>query len=202
MLQIDGILFRIIDTAGIRETDDTIENLGIQRSYQQLDKAKVVLYITEIKEDHKEVVKELSDIPVRKDQPLIVLLNKIDDFHACHAYDVEEATSTLLGRKPVLAISAQKEKHLDKLKSLIVAQVKNEKYQAGSVVVSNARHHHSLKEAHESLVQVDNGLKEGKPSDLIALDLRHALRSLSEITGEVSTDDLLDNIFRNFCIGK
>ncbi len=199
--QIDGISFRFIDTAGIRQTDDEIESQGIKRSYEQMARARLVLYITEIREDHQDIVREIKELKISEDAEIVVLLNKIDTFHACHAYDVEEAVSTLIGRQPVLSLSAKSELHMDKLKEILVQRIKGS-IDNHDIVVSNARHQQELLQAGSSLKAVIEGLNSGIPTDLIAIDLRHATAHLGSIMGEVTTDDLLENIFRNFCIGK
>jgi len=199
-MQLDGILFRFIDTAGIRETQDEIESIGITKTKEQIKKAQIILYIDEIKEDHTEIVSELKqhDLDLEK---TIILLNKIDDFHKCHSYDVEEAVSTLINRTPTIAISAKSGKHLDKLRSALTSKVKKAK-SSSNIIVSNLRHHEAFQNADTALQKVLDGLNQNISSDFLALDIRHALSSLGEISGEVSTDDLLDSIFRNFCIGK
>lgn len=199
-MQLDGILFRFIDTAGIRETTDEIESLGIVKTKEQIEKASIILYIDEIKEDHNEIVTEFKKHDFSNKQ-IIILLNKIDDFHKCHSYDVEEAVSTLIDRKPTIAISAKDGKHIDKLKTTLIKKVTTAK-SANNIIVSNLRHHEALNNANETLQKVLDGLANNISSDLLALDIRHALSSLGEISGEVSTDDLLDSIFSNFCIGK
>lgn len=199
-IQLDGILFRFIDTAGIRETKDEIESIGITKTKEQIEKAQIILYLDEIKEDHQELVKDYKAHDFGKKQT-IILLNKIDDFHKCHSYDVEEAVSTLTRRTPTIAISAKEGKHVDKLKTTLLSLVNNWK-SSSNIVVSNLRHHEALSNADQSLQKVLEGLQHKISSDLLALDIRYALTSLGEISGEVSTDDLLDSIFRNFCIGK
>ena len=199
-IQLDGILFRFIDTAGIRETKDEIESIGITKTKEQIDKAQIILYLDEIKEDHQELVADFKTHDFGKKQT-IILLNKIDDFHKCHSYDVEEAVSTLTRRTPTIAISAKEGKHIDKLKTTLLSLVNNRK-SSSNIVVSNLRHHEALSKADQSLQKVLEGLQHKISSDLLALDIRYALSSLGEISGEVSTDDLLDSIFSNFCIGK
>lgn len=197
---LDGILYRFIDTAGIRYTQDEIEQMGITKTKEQIEKAKIILYLDEIKEDHTQIVAEYNkhDLSNKK---TIILLNKIDDFHKCHSYDVEEAVSTLTNRTTTIAISAKEGKHIDKLKTTLTEIVNNTK-SSSNIVVSNLRHHEALTTADEALQKVLDGLSQNISSDFLALDIRYALSSLGEISGEVSTDDLLDSIFRNFCIGK
>lgn len=202
VIQMNGIVFRFIDTAGIRKTDDVIESLGIERTFQQLDKAQIVIYITEIRESHEEIVRELKKLTIRQDQSLLVLLNKIDDFHACHSYDVEEAVSTLINRKPVIAISAETGSHMDRVTEVLTRFVIDRKEVEVNSVVTNARHHIALKNAHKHLDKVNEGVEGNISSDFLALDLKYAMHHLAEITGEVQTDDLLGNIFSKFCIGK
>jgi len=199
-IQLDGILFRFIDTAGIRDTQDEIESMGITKTKQQIEKARIILYIDEIKEDHNEIIAEFKKHDLHE-KDTIILLNKIDDFHKCHSYDVEEAVSTLTQRTPTIAISAKDGKHIDKLKTSLTDLIAATK-SSSSVVVSNLRHHEALHHADTALQKVLDGLAQNISSDFLALDIRHALSSLGEISGEVSTDDLLDSIFRNFCIGK
>jgi len=201
-LQIDGYLFRFIDTAGLRETSDKIESIGIDRAKEQLAKAKIILYIDEIEEDHHAIIKRFTELDIkRQTQDVIILLNKSDDFHGCHAYDVEEAVSTLTNRTPVIAFSAKEKTRMADLKTLLITAV--QKLSTSSqTTVTNMRHFQALEQTDQSLTAVLHGLESKVSSDFIALDIRHALHHLGEITGEISTDDLLDSIFSNFCIGK
>lgn len=201
-IQIEGILFRFIDTAGLRETEDTIERIGIQKTMEQSEKAKIILYVAEIEEDHTHIIAEFNKINIRPDQKVIILLNKADDFHACHQYDVEEAVSTLTSRTPTISISAKERTHIDKLKHQLITIIQKSKLNASNTILSNSRHYESLHQTSVSLEKVIEGLGAGIPSDLIAMDIRHGLHHLGEISGEISTDDLLDKIFRDFCIGK
>ncbi len=198
-VQLGGLPFRFIDTAGIRETADSIESMGIERSRAQIEKAELVLYITEIVEDHLAIVDEFKAMGIEKD--CIIILNKKDTFHACHSYDVEEAVSTLLQRKPVVAMSAKTNEGLDRLIQEILNYQQNKGKQM-MTVVSSLRHFEALEQADISLSKVLEGIQASTPSDFVAMDIRHALHHLGEISGEICTDDLLDSIFSNFCIGK
>ncbi len=201
-MQIDGILFRFVDTAGLRETTDQIESIGIEKTKEQTAKAKIVLFVVEIEEDHENIIEAYKKIPLQPGQQSIILLNKSDSFHTCHSYDVEEAVSTLTGRTPTLAISAKEKTNVEKIKKQLVKMVHSGKTNSGSTILSNTRHYAALEQTKTSLEQVMTGLDGGTPSDLIAMDIRHALHYLGEISGEISTDDLLESIFSNFCIGK
>ena len=201
-IQIGGILFRFIDTAGLRETSDKIESIGIIKAKEQLVKAKILLYVTEISEDHHQIARKFNSIELRENQKPLILLNKSDKQNSCNAYDIEEAVSTLTGRTPTLAISAKTNIAIEDLKTKLITFIKDDKSELPDTILSNSRHFESLHQTSSSLENVIVGLDSGVPSDLIAMDIRHALHYLGEISGEISTDDLLDSIFRDFCIGK
>jgi len=203
MVIYEGIKFRFIDTAGLRETEDTIENLGIERTKQHLSTAQIVLYVDEVNDNFQEIVDNYKTLQISQLQESIVVLNKADVYnHACHTYDIEESVSTLLGRVPTLSISAKDRLHTDKLITLLVGLVKKKQELYGDILVTNVRHLNCLRLANESLNQCRAGLDSGVTSDFLAMDIRHANHQLSEIVGEISTDNLLDSIFSNFCIGK
>ncbi len=198
---INGIQFRFIDTAGIRETEDFVENLGIDRSKEQIEKAQIIIYLAEIAEDFEAIVTEYKKL-ISKEQTAIIVLNKSDELKTCHTYDIEEAVSTLLNRTTTIAISAKEKTNIDKLKKALIDKVQTENISSNQTIVSNARHHTAFQNAFDSLNNVIYGLENQIPSDIIALDIRHALQYLGEIAGVITTDDLLDSIFRDFCIGK
>ena len=202
-VQIDGHLFRFIDTAGIRDTKDKLEKIGISRTYEQIDKAIIVLFISELHEDYNKVAILFKELHLRSTQKGIILLSKADLYdHSCHSYDIEESVSTLTDRTPTLLLSAKSGQGMDKLKKHLTEYVSNLNSGEQNIIISNLRHYQSLQKTKESLEAVRKGMEDGIPSDLIALDLRHALNHLGEISGEISTDDLLESIFSNFCIGK
>lgn len=201
-ITIDGILFRFVDTAGIRETTDEIESIGIHKSIEQLHKASIVLYMDDVTGSHHDIAKDFLELQLSSEQKGIILLNKIDEMEStCSAYDVEEAISTLTKRTPTLTFSAKHKTRLNELKSLLVQTV--ESMSSGSdTAVTNARHYDALHKAYTSLDAVLTGLDTGITGDFIAMDIRQSLHYLGEITGEIYTDDLLDSIFTRFCIGK
>ncbi len=200
-ITIEGIPFRFIDTAGIRDTDDTVESIGIERAKEQIIKAQIVIFITEIIEDHNEIINEYKSLNIADHQKSIILLNKADAFHTCHSYDVEEAVSTLTGRTPTLAISAKEKTRIEELKSILLKLTGSADFQ-DQTIVNNSRHYDALFKSKEALNKVLYGLQSGITGDFIAMDIRQALHHLGEITGEIHTDDLLDSIFGRFCIGK
>jgi len=201
-IQIDGILFRFIDTAGMRDAQDEIERIGIDRTMEQLERARMVLHVQEISEEFELLAQQFHQLPKKEGQQYIIVLNKSDEFHGCHRYDVEEAVSTLTDRTPTIALSALSTDGIDKLKKHLVDLVKSLKIDASAPTISNLRHFQALSIAQVHLEKVLQGLENQIPSDLIALDLRYALHHLGEISGEITTDDLLGEIFSKFCIGK
>ena len=202
-VQIDGYLYRFVDTAGIRETDDVVETLGIERTFDQIKKAQIVLFLSEFNEDFEDIVRDFKQIEFQPNQKRIILLNKVDLYdHTCHSYDVEESVSTLTGRTKTILLSAKNGQGIDELKKELVTTVSNLKGAGQDLIISNMRHMSVLQNTKSSLLDVREGINSGIPSDLIAIDLRRAMNYLGEISGEISTDDLLESIFSNFCIGK
>jgi len=193
---LDGIRFRFIDTAGIRETSDTIEAIGVERSYEKLKSASVVLYLYDVNEpweDHENTVHEMDELTKSSGAHLILVGNKTD------LSEVEPIASP---HHPVIMLSAKQEVGIESLKSTLVASMENGLIQSSDVVVTNLRHLEALKATEQALNQSLTGLHNGFSGDLISADIREALHHLGSITGEITTDDLLGNIFGKFCIGK
>ncbi|HMP31508.1 MAG TPA: tRNA uridine-5-carboxymethylaminomethyl(34) synthesis GTPase MnmE, partial [Saprospiraceae bacterium] len=201
-LVIDGIQFRVIDTAGIRKTSDTIESIGITKTMEQIDKAQIVLYVHDIRDDHHDISTQVKALTLTENQHLIVMLNKADLIeNMCSAYDIEEAVSTLSGRIHVIAFSAKNKTSLDRLTKLLVEKVTSG-MNPDETIITNARHYEALDHAYQSLDDVLTGLNTGVTGDFIAMDIRRSLHHLGSITGEIHTDELLGSIFGRFCIGK
>lgn len=190
-IQVDGVLFRFIDTAGIRESSDTIEQIGVKKTREKMDEAQRIIYLFDIRKTSPEALREeLEGIDQEK---LILCANKCDDYEG-QKYLWADVFPEML------YISSKENDIKDLLQKLKEeAQILSN---TQDVMISNSRHYDALYQTHTSLLQVLEGLSTGIPSDLITLDIRHALHHLGLITGEVSTDDVLENIFRNFCIGK
>jgi tRNA modification GTPase len=197
---IDGLLFRFIDTAGIRETEDTIEAMGVQRTLEKIKNAALVLYLFDVNEytteELEKVRTELLSQTEHANIPLILGGNKTD---LAQADAVKEKFSAF---DEVLYLSAKADHGLDALRKKLVDTVLSDATGNQDVVVSNSRHFHSLTQANESLLRGLNGLDTGITGDFIAMDIRQALHHLGELTGQITTDDLLGNIFSKFCIGK
>ncbi|MCE3296538.1 MAG: tRNA uridine-5-carboxymethylaminomethyl(34) synthesis GTPase MnmE [Crocinitomicaceae bacterium] len=199
-LNIDGILFRLIDTAGIREaTEDKIEAIGIERSYEKIRQAQIALLLVDslsYLEDKGGF--ELWAMEVKSQYPdkkLLVLFNKVD------TVDPALLPQTVQGI-PALAISAKHNTGITELKSRLVDLILQNKDLEQSTIVSNARHIEALEKALISLNQAKTGLEINVTGDFVAMDIRQAMFHIGSITGDISTDDLLGNIFSKFCIGK
>lgn len=189
---IQGIRFRFIDTAGIRETLDTIEAMGVKRSLEKMKSAAIVLLIHDAAEPEAALKVTLEDLKAslaNTEAHVISLANKSD------LLNLENATADL-------AISAKTGAGLDALRTALVNTIESGKVSAGDVIVTNTRHLQALKATDESLERTLDGLTSGMSGDLVAMDIRQALHHLGSITGEITTDDLLGNIFSRFCIGK
>ncbi len=187
-LNLDGTLFRFIDTAGLRETEEVIEKIGIERTMQKMKDATIIIGLLDINDPEIDKTATLISSHVNPaEQQLILVVNKID------LGDNPSAS-------PYLAISAKTGQGLDELKSKLIQccpRIENE-----TTMVTNLRHFEALKQAQSSLLEVKKGLEVGLPTDLITQDLRQALYYLGSITGEITTDEVLGTIFSRFCIGK
>ena len=197
MLNINGILFRLIDTAGIREhSTDSIELVGIERSLEKMKSADVVLYIFDVNEVSADELKTISNKLQPNNNTLILVGNKAD---ITTATAINEKFS---GIDNIHFISAKNKMGIEELKNIIFKSTVDELPSSESVIVTNARHLEALQQVKQSLDDIENGLNNGLPGDLLALDIRRCLHYISEITGDISNEDVLDFIFSKFCIGK
>ena len=199
-MNINGIPFRFIDTAGIRETTDMIESIGIERSFQKLDQASIVLWVVDSTEAEAQIetLKE-KVLPRCNDKKLILVMNKCDMAENVH--------STLPGILPenteAIFISAKQKQGISELQNVLVNMAALPEVTQSDVVVSNIRHYEALSHALESIHRVQEGMSIGLSGDLVSQDLRECLFHLAEIVGgEITNDEVLGDIFRNFCIGK
>jgi len=200
-INIDGIQFRFIDTAGIRDTQDAIETLGIERTFKKISEASIVLWIVDVNspESHiEDLAKKI--LPLTSDKKLILIFNKIDN---AESGQTEQKQHLLAGLIPDrLFISARHKINIDSLETALVEASDLPETGSQDVIVTNVRHYEALKNAGQAIQRVENGLIQSIPSDLLTLDIRECMRFLGEITGEISTNEILDNIFSKFCIGK
>jgi len=205
-MTIDGTLFRFIDTAGLRETTDEVEKIGISRSYKKMNEAEIVLALLDVTASEEENESSISDIVSNlnvQSQKLIVLLNKVDVFDANINVSLINNTVSNPNEKVVkLYISAKTGFGLNDLRKLLSESQKATTLSSDQTIVTNLRHYQALMKASESLCQVKKSLSSGQTPDLLAEDLRQALHHLGTIVGEVTTDEVLSNIFSHFCVGK
>ncbi len=203
-LVINGIGFRFIDTAGIRETIDVVESIGIQKTFEKIEQAQVVLYLFEslkFQVSGSEYINEIEKVKNKYPlKTLLVLINKVDLLTNDEISDIQKQLETL-NLKQIL-ISAKQKVGIDELKNTLLSFVNTGALRNNETIVTNTRHYDSLLKALEEIQKVKWGLNSGISSDLMAIDIRSALFFFGEITGEVTNDELLGNIFANFCIGK
>jgi tRNA modification GTPase len=244
IIHIEGITFRFIDTAGIRETSDTIEILGIQRTMEKVKSAEIILLMAEATDSNEQLNHLLNRIRSTTEfigKKIILLLNKNDllapdnkngtgqgssldpEKNGNPLVDSDLAQENLSGNQTgpceetgnfrnllpalgesdhLLKISAKNGTGMEKLKTLLVSVVQQGKPAGTDVIVTNVRHYQALKNAHEAILRASAGLEHHITGDLLAMDIREVLYYLGEITGEITTDEILGNIFKNFCIGK
>lgn len=193
-----GTLYRFIDTAGIRQSSDTVEQMGIERSWQAIDKANIVLWVVDVTSADTSMAHDI--LKHCNGKALITVLNKtdLDDDFAARS----ELNDLLPEGTPVVAISAKSEGDVEALRDLIVRTAALPEVDSSAVIVTNARHYQALTRARDAIARAIDGLNSGLSGDLLGQDIRECLHWLGEITGEITTDAILKDIFSHFCIGK
>jgi tRNA modification GTPase len=203
-LVIDGIGFRFIDTAGIRETQDVVESIGIKKTFEKIEQAQVVLYLVESRKSKVESllpqIQELKQVHPTK--PIIVIINKVDLLKENEISEITNLFLTFDFQLSTIFISAKNKTGIDELKNQLLSFVNTGALRNNETIVTNTRHYDSLLKALEEIQKVQFGLQDNLSSDLMAIDIKQALYHFGMITGEVTNDELLGNIFENFCIGK
>jgi len=207
VINIEGIEFRFIDTAGIRESDDQIESIGIERTFNQIDKAKIILLLVDANQELDYILDTIRKVEKRiegTNKKLLVLLNKVDMLETeDQVKHIERSIHPIIKTDDeFLRISAKTGKNTNQLIDQLLEAANYEQIQGNDILVTNARHYEALKNAHESLLRAREGLKNNLATDLLAMDVRDVMHYLGEITGDISTDEILGNIFAHFCIGK
>ncbi len=200
-LSINGTTFRFIDTAGLRtHSSDKIENLGIEKTYEKINQASVILYCVDISETSvKDITKELQDFKhhiTDNNKKFIVIANKMDMLNK-----TPKEFKNLLELETIF-ISAKRKININLIIDCLNEYVQDEKYTKNETIISNIRHYEALDKTLLAIENIEQGLNTNLPSDLLTTDIHSALHYLGEITGEVTTDEILENIFSNFCIGK
>ncbi len=193
-ISIEGILFRFIDTAGLRETSNIVEGLGIERSKQKMNSAEVILQIFDAKgSNFQALFKKLkAEFPKKTILPVV---NKSDMLGRVNMIRVIDGV-------PVIYISAKHKHNIKELENSLLKAVNHTAVSDSGTIITNVRHYEALAKAHEAIERVADGLENQIPSDFLAMDIREVLHYLGEISGEVTNDEILGNIFKNFCIGK
>ena len=197
-IDINGVTFRFIDTAGIRQTSDEVEQIGIERTYAAIEKARIVLWLI----DTNPTTEEIQEMQERcSNKSLIIIINKIDKQTDISIKELSARLSAL--RLHLLSISAKFGTNLSDLESAIYQAADIPSIQENDIIVSNARHYDALTRAHDHIQRVIDGLQIQLSGDLLSEDLRQALDTLAEITGgQITPNEVLGNIFTHFCVGK
>ena len=211
-LNIDGVLFRFIDTAGLRETDEVVEQIGIQRTFKKISEASIILGMIDLTRDFESTRETIRSIIEKVDfscQKLIFILNKTDISDVRANTDTTDLIISELENKGVacnnaaiIPISAKTGSGVGNLRTHLADSQRDLLADSDTTLVTNQRHIQALTDARTSLLRVRSGLAAGLPTDLAAQDIREAIYHLGSIVGEISSDEVLGNIFRNFCIGK
>jgi tRNA modification GTPase len=198
---INGIEFRFIDTAGIRTTTDAIETIGIERTFQKIEQAEIVLTMIDATSSFNSIIMFLTRMSEKlHSKKTALVINKVD---AADEETIEELSH--MGQEmqfPTLSISAKNKLGVEQLIQFLVSSVQENAYTESDVIITNLRHYESLTNAGKAIERVIEGLNSNISGDFLSQDIRECLYYLGSITGEVSTDEILGNIFRNFCIGK
>lgn len=196
VLNINGIAYRFIDTAGLRKTDDEIEQLGVERSYDKISKASIILYVLESNADlnMQSLNEEIETVKGFK-IPYILVFNKVDLIN-------QELLENLSKNPHAITVSAKNKSGIAELKQAIAKVLGNENFSQYAEIVSNLRHYDGLLNAYNALSEVLNGIENNLNTELIAFDIRSATQFLGELTGDITNDDILGSIFTRFCIGK
>ena len=200
-VNIEGILFRFIDTAGIRQTTDTIESIGIERTFLKIDQADIVLWINDLTISLEQIEQSAEKIiPVMEGKKVILVFNKSDLVSEEDITRKKNLFPALFADR--LVVSAKKKSNTDELQTLLLAAARLPQIAENDVIVNNLRHYEALNHALQAIVRVKDGLQSQITSDFLSQDIRECMFHLGEITGQISTDEVLGNIFGKFCIGK
>lgn len=197
---IDRVSFRFIDTAGLRESDNEIEGMGVEKTYQKINQASIILYLFDASktsiEEINETVEKFREIIEDKSKKMILIANKADLL-----MEIPKNFRNLVELETIF-VSAKRKTNINLITDSLLQTFKNDIPSQEDIVVSNTRHHQALKETQNIIKNIRQGIDEKISGDLLSTDIRAALYHLGTITGEVTSEEILDNIFENFCIGK
>ena len=202
-INIQGYIFRFIDTAGIRKTNDTIENLGIKKSFQAIEKSTIILLIHDITQDIKTLQNLYQTIQphICNEQTVILVLNKCD-LQSSDNFIKEKIRENIPEQIKTVSISAKNKEHIEQLQQILIKCFSQFTPSKEEAIITNARHYEALSKALEAINRVQKGLLTKISNDFISQDLRECIFYLSNIIGEITTDKILENIFSKFCVGK
>jgi tRNA modification GTPase len=199
-IQIEGVAFRFIDTAGLRESQDVIETVGIERTYEKIRQAAIILYLFDVSGTSLEEIQEtISDFRSRLEdasKPLILIANKIDLME-----EIPHHFRNLIELETIF-VSAKRKENIHMISEALLQSVNLAAQEENQAIVTNSRHYEALSNTGKAIRGIRSGIEQNIPGDLLAIDLRSALHHLGTITGEVTSDEILGAIFEKFCIGK
>lgn len=199
---IQGVEFRFIDTAGIRETSDTVERMGIERTLKKIEQASVVLWVIDATKASEYIEWLTEKITARATGKIILIFNKLDKISEEEKAILTEQFSQFDSSVERIYISAKNKQNIALLEKALLKTAHLPTIEGNHLIVSNTRHYEALKKSLDAIEQVINGLKQHISTDLLAIDIRNCMRHLGEITGEITENEILGNIFSKFCIGK
>lgn len=206
VISINGIHFRLIDTAGLRHTEDVVEKLGIERTWQKIDQALIVIQVLDTSsgpEEMRKLEERISNLSDEVTKTRIIVLNKIDKIPEEKRDDlITSLKPFLVNGESIIPISAIDGTNLNLLEEALIKASGYAEPEENDVIITNVRHYEALEKALAAIKRTNEGLINGVPGDLLSQDIRETLHYLGEITGEITTDEVLGNIFKNFCIGK
>ena len=199
-ITLGGLTFRFIDTAGIRQTTDTIETMGIERTFKKLDEAAIILWMIDGTQPVANIATVAADIlPHAEGKHLVAVINKIDCLSDA---DISALCSAVATAAPIATISAKADIAVDSLEQSLIEAAAVADTDPNAVIVTNARHYDALLHAGEAIRRALDGLRSGISGDFVSQDIRECMHYLGEITGEITTHEILGSIFSRFCIGK
>ncbi len=202
-INLGGITFRFIDTAGIRDTSDKIESIGIDRTFQKIDNASIILWMidgTQATGNIRETAEKI--MPHCQGKQLIAVINKSDKLNNSTIQAIQSEISNISDRIRTITISAKNDIAVDRLEQMLVESAGIPENDPNAVVVTNARHYDALCHAQEAIRRAIDGLQSGLSGDFVSQDIRECMHYLGEITGEITTHEILGSIFSRFCVGK
>ena len=198
VINVRGIPLVLVDTAGIRETEDLVENIGVEKSKEIIEKSDLILFVLDASRELEKDDHQIINLIKEKNKKAIILLNKIDLSRKIKREDVD------FFKGEILEISAKEETGMEEMEERIYNYILEEDVEDSSekLIITNIRHKSALEKTKEAVENIFETIDSEMPMDLISVDLKEALDSLSEITGEISSEDILDHVFSNFCVGK